>query len=283
MGVDFLDRRVLAQRVVDGRKPASGHESQLRQGVASGHPQGRSAAKEPQSGLTRRNPLTFDPTCCGFSHSLFAIYARFYAAANNDSCGRTGPATTRVAGARTRRIRGRSGDGRGMSATRGPCTLSMHFRKSESCSLRRSSCGRTLSCRNGDDRTETVPPRRACRRAQARHDAGERRLGHGQAFLLNPDVRRIGEPRRGVSPEIPPTFVTGGNTGGEEARTDDHGNRADRGHGYRKARQRGTVGRWKRGAYEMLAEGFPGVQPPAAWHGAKAALESTGGGAAGQR
>ena len=80
MGVDFLDRRVLAKRVVDGRKPASGHESQLRQGVASGHPQGRSAAKEPQSGLTRRNPLTFDPTCCGFSHSLFAIYARFYAA-----------------------------------------------------------------------------------------------------------------------------------------------------------------------------------------------------------
>ena len=83
MGVDFLDRRVLAKRVVDGRKPASGHESQLRQGVASGHPQGRSAAKEPQSGLTRRNPLTFDPTCCGFSHSLFAIYARFYAAVNS--------------------------------------------------------------------------------------------------------------------------------------------------------------------------------------------------------
>ena len=82
MGVDFLDRRVLAKRVVDGRKPASGHESQLRQVVASGHPQGRSAAKEPQSGLTRRNPLTLDPTCCGFSHSLFAIYARFYAAVN---------------------------------------------------------------------------------------------------------------------------------------------------------------------------------------------------------
>ena len=92
MGVDFLDRRVLAKRVVDGRKPASGHESQLRQGVASGHPQGRSAAKEPQSGLTRRNPLTFDPTCCGFSHSLFAIYARCYAAVNTCSplgcCGR---------------------------------------------------------------------------------------------------------------------------------------------------------------------------------------------------
>ena len=86
MGVDFLDRRVLAKRVVDRRKPASGHESQLRQGVASGHPQGRSAAKEPQSGLTRRNPLTFDPTCCGFSHSLFAIYARFYAAVNNRPC-----------------------------------------------------------------------------------------------------------------------------------------------------------------------------------------------------
>ena len=85
MGVDFLDRRVLAKRVVDGRKPASGHESHLRQGVASGHPRGRSAAKEPQSGLTRRNPLTFDPTCCGFSHSLFAIYARFYAAVNSGS------------------------------------------------------------------------------------------------------------------------------------------------------------------------------------------------------
>ena len=82
MGVDFLDRRVLAKRIVDGRKPASDHESQLRQGVALGHPQGRSAAKEPQSGLTRRSPLTFDPTCCGFSHSLFAIYARFYAAVN---------------------------------------------------------------------------------------------------------------------------------------------------------------------------------------------------------
>ena len=181
---------------------------------------------------------------------------------SDDSCGRNGPATTRVAGARARRIRGRSGDGRGMSATRGPCTLSMLFGKSESWSLRRSSCGRTLSCRNGDDRTETVPPRRACRRAQARHDAGERRLGHGQAFLLNPDVRRIGEPRRGVSPEMPPTFVTAGNTGGEEARTDDHGNRADRGHGYRKARQPGTVRRWKRGAYEMLAEGFPAFSHP---------------------
>ena len=82
MGVDSLDRRILAKRVVDGRKPASGHESKFRQGVASGHPQGRSAAKEPQSGLTRRNPLTFDLTCCGFSHSLFAIYARFYAAVN---------------------------------------------------------------------------------------------------------------------------------------------------------------------------------------------------------
>ena len=82
MGVDFLDRRVLAKRVVGGRKPASGHESQLRQGVASGHPQGRSAAKEPRSGLTRLNPLTLDPTCCGFSHSLFAIYVRFYAAVN---------------------------------------------------------------------------------------------------------------------------------------------------------------------------------------------------------
>ena len=34
--------------------------------------------------MTRRNPLTFDPTCCGFSHSLFAIYARFYAAVNNE-------------------------------------------------------------------------------------------------------------------------------------------------------------------------------------------------------
>ena len=85
MGVDFLHRRVLAKRVVDGRKPASGHESQLRQRVASGHPQGRSAAKEPQNGLTRRNPLTFDPTCCGFSHWLFAIYVRFYAAVNSGS------------------------------------------------------------------------------------------------------------------------------------------------------------------------------------------------------
>ena len=82
MGVDFPERRVLAKRAVDGRKPASGHESQLRQGVASGHPEGRSATKEPRSGLTRRNTLTLDPTCCGFSHSLFAIYARLYAAVN---------------------------------------------------------------------------------------------------------------------------------------------------------------------------------------------------------
>ena len=105
MGVDFLDRRVLAKRVVDGRKPASGHESQLRQGVASGHPQGRSAAKEPQSGLTRRNPLTFDPTCCGFSHSLFAIYARFYAAVNTcweapKSVGSNGETVFRLKGER---------------------------------------------------------------------------------------------------------------------------------------------------------------------------------------
>ena len=98
MRVDFLDRRVLAKRVVDDRKPASGHESQLRQGVASGHPQGRSAAKKPQSGLTRRNPLTFNPTCCGFSHSLFAIYARFYAAVNtlSRSALTRSPGTVRV-------------------------------------------------------------------------------------------------------------------------------------------------------------------------------------------
>ena len=56
--------------------------------------------------------------------------------------------------------------------------------------------------------------------------------------------------------------MTAGNTGGEEARTDDHGNRADRGHGYRKARQPGTVRRWKRGAYEMLAQGFPAFSHP---------------------
>ena len=92
MGVDFLDRRVLPKRVVDGRKPASGHESQWRQGVASGHPQGRSAAKEPRSGLTRLNPLTLDPTCCGFSHSLFAIYVRFYAAVNKSFPKKTGSA-----------------------------------------------------------------------------------------------------------------------------------------------------------------------------------------------
>ena len=92
----YVLRRPRASRrngcIVDGRKPASGHESQLRQGVASGHPQGRSAAKEPQSGLTRRNPLTFDPTCCGFSHSLFAIYARFCAAVNSLAAKRLHPA-----------------------------------------------------------------------------------------------------------------------------------------------------------------------------------------------
>ena len=80
MGVDFLGR-VLAKRVVDGRKPASGHESQLRGGCV-GSPAGPERSEGAAERLTRRNPLTFDPTCCGFSHSLFAIYARFYAAVN---------------------------------------------------------------------------------------------------------------------------------------------------------------------------------------------------------
>ena len=57
----------------------------VRNPSVSGHPQGRSAAKEPRSGLTRLNPLTLDPTCCGFSHSLFAIYVRIYAAVNRSA------------------------------------------------------------------------------------------------------------------------------------------------------------------------------------------------------
>ena len=82
MGVDFLIRRVLDHRAGDGRKLASGHEYPLCQGVASGHPKGRSAAKEPRSGLTRRDVLTPRPTSCGSSRVLFAIYARIYAAVN---------------------------------------------------------------------------------------------------------------------------------------------------------------------------------------------------------
>ena len=83
MGVDFLIRRVLDHRAGDGRKLASGHEYPLCQGVASGHPKGRSAAKEPRSGLTRRDVLTPRPTSCGSSRVLFAIYARIYAAVNS--------------------------------------------------------------------------------------------------------------------------------------------------------------------------------------------------------
>ena len=90
MGVDFLDRRVLAKRVVDGRKPASGHEYPMCQDVASGHPKGRSAAKEPRSGLTRGSVLTPVPTSCGSGHPLFAIYARIYAADNKRLLAATG-------------------------------------------------------------------------------------------------------------------------------------------------------------------------------------------------
>ena len=55
------------------------------QDVASGHPKGRSAAKEPRRGLTRGSVLAPSPTSCGSSHPLFAIYARIYTAANIDS------------------------------------------------------------------------------------------------------------------------------------------------------------------------------------------------------
>ena len=47
-----------------------------------GHPEGRSVAEEPRSGLTRRNALTLGTTSCGLSRVLFAIYARFHAAVN---------------------------------------------------------------------------------------------------------------------------------------------------------------------------------------------------------
>ena len=52
------------------------------QDVGSGHPKGRSAAKEPRRGLTRGSVLTPGPTSCGSSHPLFAINARIYTAAN---------------------------------------------------------------------------------------------------------------------------------------------------------------------------------------------------------
>ena len=85
MGVDFRGRRVLTNRETGGRKLASGHEYPMCQDVASGHPKGWSAAKEPRRGLTRGSVLTLGPTSCGSSHPLFAIFARIYTAANNYS------------------------------------------------------------------------------------------------------------------------------------------------------------------------------------------------------
>ena len=82
MGIDFWGRRALTNRATGGRKLASGHEDPRCQDVASGHPKGRSAAKEPRRGLTRGSVLTLGPTSCGSSHPLFAIYARIYTAAN---------------------------------------------------------------------------------------------------------------------------------------------------------------------------------------------------------
>ena len=86
MGVDFCGRRVLTNQATGGRKLASGHEYPMCQDVASGHPKGRSAAKEPRRGLTRGSVLTPSPTSCGSSHPLFAIYARIYTAANIGYC-----------------------------------------------------------------------------------------------------------------------------------------------------------------------------------------------------
>ena len=77
-----MGTRVLTNRATGGRKLASGHEYPMCQDVASGHPKGRSAAKEPRRGLTRGSVLTPSPTSCGSSHPLFAIYARIYTAAN---------------------------------------------------------------------------------------------------------------------------------------------------------------------------------------------------------
>ena len=59
----------------------------LCQGVASCHPKGRSEAKEPRSGLTRRNVLTPGPTSCGLRGPLFATCARLYAAINRRIAG----------------------------------------------------------------------------------------------------------------------------------------------------------------------------------------------------
>ena len=86
MGVDSLVWRVLASRTTCGRKLASGHEYVMCQVVASGHPKGRSAAKEPRSGLTRGSLLTPVPTSCGSSPPLFTTYARIYAADNIVRC-----------------------------------------------------------------------------------------------------------------------------------------------------------------------------------------------------
>ena len=94
MGVDFWGRRVLTNRATGGRKLASGHECPMCQDVASGHPKGRSAAKEPRRGLTRGSVLTPSPTSCGSSHPLFAIYARIYTAANNRQGRRPWASTT---------------------------------------------------------------------------------------------------------------------------------------------------------------------------------------------
>ena len=83
MGVDSLVRRVLANGITGGRKLASGHEYLRCQEVASGHPKGRSTAKEPRSGLTRGGLLTPVPTSCGSGPPLFTTYPRINAAANN--------------------------------------------------------------------------------------------------------------------------------------------------------------------------------------------------------
>lgn len=83
MGVDPLVPRVLATRTTCGRKLASGHEFPMFQVVASGNPKGRSAAKEPRSGLTQGSLQTPVPTSCGSSPPLFTTYARIYAVDNS--------------------------------------------------------------------------------------------------------------------------------------------------------------------------------------------------------
>ena len=68
-----------------GRKVPSGHRKPLAPGVAARHPKGCSVAKEPRSGLTRRDPRCPVLTSSRRHTANICEYARFFAAANRRS------------------------------------------------------------------------------------------------------------------------------------------------------------------------------------------------------